>query len=236
MTSAASALKISLSALAETKMALHTTKHGFSNPIHGIVVGRKSSNTDGDLMEIVDAIPVCHEVPTKPIVDMALRLCDAHLLQQQQEGNNQLTIIGWYTSNASTVDDETPNLSACRIASSMSDNGDEGDNNFILVLVTTVGIIAALAKDSDSESSPSYRVFQKATRTKTFSQEVDWSLISHENDVTREIIRKALTKGLPIYDYVDHISNYGVDDNWKDMDWITNAAITSLAKENPKSK
>ena len=224
-----SAPKISVSALAETKMTLHSAKHGFSNPIHGIVIGKKSSSGD-DMLEIVDAIPVCHEVPTKPIVDMALRLCDAHL---QQQNNNDMTIIGWYTSNASTSDDEMPNLSACRIASSMSDNGEEGDN-FILVLVTTTGIVSATVSKGDSaedsaSSSPACRVFQKDTKSKTFSQEVDSSLISYEN-ASKDIIAIAFSKGLPIYDYVDHISSYGRDDDWKDMDWITNDAIKVIAK------
>lgn len=214
-----STTQISVSAMAETKMALHSAKHGFSNPIHGIIVG-KSSGNDG-VVEIVDAVPVCHEVPTKPIVDMALRLVDAHLHQQ---GDDNLTIIGWYTSNASTSDDETPNLSACRIASSMADCCQEGGgDNFILVMVTTSGLIAAVSKDSDSSVSPLCRVFQKDAKTKTFSHEVDSSLITQEND-TSYIISKAMSKEMPIYDFVDHISNYGSED-WNNMDWIKNAAI-----------
>ena len=212
-----STIQISVSALAETKMALHSAKHGFSNPIHGLIVGK--SGSDG-VVEIVDAVPVCHEVPTKPIVDMALRLVDAHL---QQQGDENLAIIGWYTSNASTSDDETPNLSACRIASSMSDCCQEGlGDSFILVMVTTTGLLAAVSKDSDS-SSALCRVFQKDAKTKTFSSEVDSSLITQEND-TSYIISKAMSKEMPIYDFVDHISNYGSDD-WKNMDWIKNGSI-----------
>mmetsp|Transcript_10619 Transcript_10619/g.21217 ORF Transcript_10619/g.21217 Transcript_10619/m.21217 type:complete len:220 (+) Transcript_10619:145-804(+) len=210
---------ISVSSLAETKMALHSAKHGLSNPIHGIVIGKRSGD-DNNVLEIVDAIPVCHEVPTKPIVDMALRLVDAHL---QQQGGDDLTIIGWYTSNASTLDDDTPNLSACRIASSMSDNCHDGGDNFMLVLVTTSGLLAAVSKDSDSSLSPLCRVFQKDTKTKTFSSEVNSSFVTQEND-TSYIISKALSKEMPIYDFVDHISNYGSED-WNNMDWIKNGAI-----------
>mmetsp|Transcript_8853 Transcript_8853/g.13709 ORF Transcript_8853/g.13709 Transcript_8853/m.13709 type:complete len:218 (+) Transcript_8853:135-788(+) len=214
-----STTRISVSSLAETKMALHSAKHGFSNPIHGIIVG-KSSGTDS-VVEIIDAVPVCHEVPTKPIVDMALRLVDAHL---QQQGDDDLTIIGWYTSNASTSDDETPNLSACRIASAMSDCGQGGGgDNFILVMVTTSGLLAAVSKDSDSSLSPLCRVFQKDAKTKAFSNEVDSSLVTQEND-TSYIISKALSKEMPIYDFVDHITNYGSED-WNSMDWIKNGAI-----------
>jgi hypothetical protein len=114
----------------------------------------------------------------------------------------------------------------------MSDNGEEGDPNFILVLVTTTGIVAAASKDSEdstTSSAAACRVFLKDTKTKTFSQEVDSSLISSEN-VSNELITNALSKGLPIYDYVDHVSSYGCDDDWKDMDWITNDAINCIAK------
>eukprot|EP00986_Skeletonema_menzelii_P006434 scaffold2430_cov146-Skeletonema_menzelii.AAC.6 len=210
--------QISLSSLAETKMALHSAKHGFSSPIHGIVIGKKSGGSD--VLEIVDTIPVCHEVPTKPIVDMALRLVDAHL---QQQGGDDLTIIGWYTSNASTLDDEAPNPSACRIASSMSENCQEGGDNFILVMITTSGLLAAVSKDSDSSLSPLCRVFQRHANTKTFSHEVHSSRITQEND-TAYIISKALSKEMPIYDFVDHISHYGGED-WNKMDWIKNGAI-----------
>ena len=213
-----STTQISLSSLAETKMALHSAKHGFSSPIHGIVIGKKSGGSD--VLEIVDTIPVCHEVPTKPIVDMALRLVDAHL---QQQGEDDLTIIGWYTSNASTLDDEAPNPSACRIASSMSENCQEGGDNFILVMITTSGLLAAVSKDSDSSLSPLCRVFQRHANTKTFSHEVHSSRITQEND-TACIISKALSMEMPIYDFVDHISHYGSED-WNKMDWIKNGAI-----------
>ncbi|KAL7500671.1 hypothetical protein ACHAWT_008526 [Skeletonema menzelii] len=213
-----STTQISLSSLAETKMALHSAKHGFSSPIHGIVIGKKSGGSD--VLEIVDTIPVCHEVPTKPIVDMALRLVDAHL---QQQGGDDLTIIGWYTSNASTLDDEAPNPSACRIASSMSENCQEGGDNFILVMITTSGLLAAVSKDSDSSLSPLCRVFQRHANTKTFSHEVHSSRITQEND-TAYIISKALSKEMPICDFVDHISHYGSED-WNKMDWIKNGAI-----------
>ena len=209
--------KISMSALAETKMALHSAKHGFSKPTHGIILGKTSN--EKEFLEVVDAIPVSHEVPTKPIVDMALRLVDAHL---QEQGGENLTIIGWYTSNASALDDETPNLSACRIASSMSDC-QEGGDNFILVLVTTSGIVAAVSKESDSQSSPLCRVFRKDVNTKSFSREVDSSLITHDNEASG-LISKAMSKETPIHDFVDHVSNYGNED-WSKMDWIQNSGI-----------
>ena len=78
--------QISLSLKSQIKMALHATKYGYSTPIHGIVLGKSSnSDDDGSSLEVLDVVPVCHEVPTKPIVDMALRLTDAYLQQQQQE-------------------------------------------------------------------------------------------------------------------------------------------------------
>ena len=87
-------------------------------------------------VEVLDVVPVCHEVPTKPIVDMALRLVDAHLSSGDggegggEGGEKSRTRIGgWYTANACADangdddDDENsmPNPSACRIASSLAE-------------------------------------------------------------------------------------------------------------------
>jgi hypothetical protein len=70
---------ISISLAAQVKMALHATKHGLSeNQVHGIVLGRTVNSGGGDggtsvAVSVTDVVPVCHEAPTKPIVDMALR-------------------------------------------------------------------------------------------------------------------------------------------------------------------
>ena len=179
---------IALSITAQTKMALHSAKHGFSNPIHGIVLGKTTN--DGTL-QVVDVVPVCHEVPTKPIIDMALRLTDAYLQQQQQRGEKRslvegVKIIGWYTANAnasSVVDEEElPNTSACRITSSMAENtSDDGNGGeFVLLLVSTSRLVDCVKKTADASSKsnalPICTVFEK-DKSRTFTQKVDDSRV-----------------------------------------------------------
>jgi hypothetical protein len=159
---------ISISFTAQVKMALHATKHGLSdNQVHGIVLGRSVKNGGGDgasvAVAVTDVVPVCHEAPTKPIVDMALRLVDAHLSQSRSSSSLSSSspssssaggarILGWYTANANANADtrggdgetETPNPSACRIASSVAECGGNDGNygeDFILLLVSTSRLV-----------------------------------------------------------------------------------------------
>jgi hypothetical protein len=160
---------ISISLSAQVKMALHATKHGLSdNQVHGIVLGRSVKNGsggDGEVsvaVSVTDVVPVCHEAPTKPIVDMALRLVDAHLSQSRSPSSYSSSseggarILGWYTANANAEADasgggglgadetETPNPSACRIASSVAEcgeNDDDDGDDFVLLLVSTPRLV-----------------------------------------------------------------------------------------------
>lgn len=97
---------------AYAKMMLHATVNS-TTAIHGILVG--SSNSKGqeqqqqgnDVLIVHDAIPICHSIPTKPIVDMGLRLTQAHLDRNKIIDNNSSShdkIIGWYTANERTGD------------------------------------------------------------------------------------------------------------------------------------
>ena len=192
---------------AQVKMALHATKHGLSdNQVHGIVLGRTVNSGGGDggtsvAVSVTDVVPVCHEAPTKPIVDMALRLVDAHLSQSRSPpSEGGVRILGWYTANANANCDadagggddetETPNPSACRIASSVAecggnDDGDDGDG-FVLLLVSTsrlVNCVESLHRATTNEDDPKEprrrslpicTVFERSSRPGgAFAQRVD---------------------------------------------------------------
>ena len=129
---------ISLSTVSQAKMALHAARHGHGNPIHGILVGRSSPAS----VEVTDAVPVCHEEPTKPIVDMSLRLVDGHLTIK----NDGTRIVGWYTANANAGDD-APGPSARRVASCLS--AEEGCGGCVLLAVSSGRIAGCLAGDGD---------------------------------------------------------------------------------------
>ena len=239
-------IKISIST--QIKMALHATKYSYSTPIHGIILGKRSEGSSSSL-QIVDAVPVCHEVPTKPIVDMALRLVDAHLRNEKEEG---LKIVGWYTANANTNttstnnnnnneqfnDNEVQNSSACRIISSIAEcyNSSEGGNNvdesdFVLLLISTSQLI--------EQTLPICNVFEKdnnkSNNTK-FTKKVDMERIDSvesssalsyameqcllNNDA--DVAGSGENGSVTVYDFVDHLENGGRGD------WIENDMVNKI--------
>lgn len=197
---------ITLRPLPTTKLALHSTRHPFST-IHGLLIGYRD---DGGI-EITDAIPVCHEVPTKPVVDMALRLVDIHL-QQQQSADKQGEIMGWYTSNVSGG--EIPNVPALKIASVL----EQQQSGMILILV-----------DVDVDG-PKFTMFEKG---KNFTSRIEEERIKlSSSDVAFDVIKSMSTseyeKGIEIYDYVDHVSNYFENKDLDERDWIENRAVADF--------
>ena len=91
---------VSPSALAT--MMLHAARHG-TTAVHGILVGTFSDDT----VQVTTAVPVCHEAPTKPLVDTALALV-------AEDG-----IVGWYTA-PERLQDTRPGAPALRIAASLA--------------------------------------------------------------------------------------------------------------------
>ena len=216
-------------------MALHSIKHGFSNPIHGIVLGKtegSSSSSSSSSLKIVDVVPVCHEVPTKPIVDMSLRLTDAYLQQQQQQQKG-VKIVGWYTANAnanaSDNNEEMPNGSACKIASSMAEycaDADDTNEQFVLLLISTSKLVD-YSTTTTTTTSTICTVYEKDTR-RTFTQKVDDSrVVKSDNDGKEGLIEKAVilqvddndNNMMEVCDFVDHLENGGVGD-WLENDKV----------------
>ncbi|KAG7350881.1 UPF0172 domain containing protein [Nitzschia inconspicua] len=68
--------------------------HAFSHrttPIHGALIGKASETK----VEITDAFPICHETPTKFLIESSLSL-----VQSTLDGNTDKSpeIVGWYTA------------------------------------------------------------------------------------------------------------------------------------------
>ena len=224
---------ISISIVAQTKMALHASKHGYTNPIHGIVLGK---NDGGNNLEIVDVVPVCHEAPTKPVVDMALRLTDAYLQKnQKQERLEGARIIGWYTANTNAIisdcgDDELPNAPACKIVASMAESDVEGE--FVLLLVTAARLV-----DHDA-SLPICTVFER-DHHRTYTSRVDDGRVTNGEDenILGEVLSKAVDErvlssssaDIAIHDYVDHLNDYGKG-NWIE-NGLVNEFVSRMCRE-----
>mmetsp|Transcript_30937 Transcript_30937/g.64698 ORF Transcript_30937/g.64698 Transcript_30937/m.64698 type:complete len:316 (+) Transcript_30937:42-989(+) len=152
-----------LTTLSQTKMALHASRHGTASaPVHGVLLGFRRPSPDGDRrLVLADAVPICHEAPTKPLVEAALRLVEGYLdnvrrggkndkTEEDGDGDGDVKIVGWYTANAhvpsaATTESDTaekremPNIPAMKIASSMSESRprDHLEGDFVLALVST---------------------------------------------------------------------------------------------------
>jgi hypothetical protein len=127
-----------VSPLALTTMMLHSARHG-TTCVHGILVGSFSADT----VRVTSAIPVCHESPTKPLVDIALDLVDGG-------------VVGWYTA-PERLQDEKPGAPALRIAESLAANI-QGEPILVVMQnqvvaecldgdMTKAGVIKAYGKD-----------------------------------------------------------------------------------------
>ena len=230
-------------------MALHSARHGFSNPIHGILLGQRSAS----LLEVADVLPVCHEVPTKPIVDMALRFADIYLQQKKES----LEIVGWYTANStvtSSFEEEIPNVSACRVVSSMAEQINNTEA-IVLVLLSAMGVVSTLDEtEKGASSAPLCTVFEKDVKTRTFTQKVDATRVStnesSKGDASEVILRalKGMSKfsseydelstggGLTIYDFVDHITDFEKRENLDVKNWIENKAVLEFVDDYLKNR
>ena len=77
-------------------MAAHAASHP-TTAIHGVLIGNRNSNTNK--VDVTDAFPICHENPTKPLVETAFALVQSNLEGQQQKDNDKKScIVGWYTA------------------------------------------------------------------------------------------------------------------------------------------
>jgi len=83
-------------------MLMHSAKYRYG-PVHGILVGKSQT-------EITDVLPVCHSLPTKPFLEVALSLASEH---------TQESLVGWYTSNDSNLPDPVCYSAASAIQSSL---------------------------------------------------------------------------------------------------------------------
>jgi hypothetical protein len=191
-------------------MALHSARHGTS-PIHGILIGHRTPTSLG----ITDVLPVCHEVPTRPLVNTALRLADIYLGETKEE------ILGWYTANS--LGGEEPNVSALRVVNSMAEQSGE-EMVLVLVSVEKEGAICT--------------VFEKGNG-KIFMQKVDVSRIESTDDKVREVVNQGVKdvshfsseygeKGVTIYDFVDHVTNFEKSQDLDERNWIENKAVVDF--------
>lgn len=127
-------------------MAAHAVSHPTS-AVHGILVGSRK----GDEVAVADAFPVCHENPTKTLVETALSLVQSIL-----EGNKENhTIIGWFTA-PELLHETKPGPVALRIVSNLAAAMGEGcQGDPVLLVLNNESIVKLLAISADGDQKDS---------------------------------------------------------------------------------
>ena len=170
---------------AAVSMIMHA-KHHSTTVIHGVLIGSRS----GDITTVSNAIPLCHEPPTRTLVDTSLAL-----VQAQQE-TSKGRIIGWFTA-PEVLDDERPGPAALRSVANL-----ETENFEPVLLVLNNSALAKFFSDpNDGSASELFNAFGKDFG-KQWMEPLSLSLEKSGGVV--EAAREACKEGLVVDDLVDH--------------------------------
>lgn len=231
---------IQFSKLAYAKMMLHASTHS-QTPIHGILLGQITATAT---INVTDAIPVSHSTPTKPLIDMALRIAQVHC---QDEGGT--AIVGWYTANE-RVGDDTPSPVAWKMVQNLTlhrgDHGNgDGDGSAeeetksspsqtqpILAIVTSESFETMLRKDCSADGSgKGFDVYRSSEANHAVVPLEDVSVEGGEDwgEVSAQVADVCLSSddaNATLCDFETHLDG-GVH-ALKDHDWFRNAHVAKL--------
>ncbi|CAJ1945405.1 unnamed protein product [Cylindrotheca closterium] len=171
--------------------ASHCTK-----AVHGILVG----STSDDRFVVQNAFPICHETPTRPLVDIAEALVEAMLA----DDNNSNIIIGWFMS-PEVLSDRSSGPVAMRVASVLPKNTENG-----VLLVLQNEEIGQLASNEKIMGAECMQGFGKDFG-KQWTQALEVSILDQKSSTERT--RKDIISGRKIEDLTDHWQN-GVSTPW----------------------
>jgi hypothetical protein len=216
---------VSISPLVHAKMMTHAVQNPRS-VVHGILIGTSSESSSS--LTIVDALPVCHSTPTKPLLDMSLRLSEAYCLTN----DDKLEIVGWYTAPEKDVD-ETPGPVALKIISSIAANSKVKDP--VLVTITNTGMenFLQMEKSSDGDKM-GFTVYGKDGKNHWVDEYEEGSINvsegswSSSNDAA---VNVCLNDELKIFDFEDHMSGGSDSKSIKEKDWLRNGTIRKAVTE-----
>jgi len=169
-----------LSSEAFVAMLLHAANNG-TTVVHGILIGSFSS----DKVAVTKAIPVCHETPTRPLVEMALALAAASTNED---------IVGWYTA-PEKLSDNKPGPTALRIAASLATD----KNDSVLLLLSNEGLGQCLR--GDTTRVPVIKAFGRDFGDQ-WLEPLEVTVAQEIKSI--EVARNAFASKLDVLDLVDH--------------------------------
>ena len=192
-----------VSPLALTSMLLHSAKHGTTS-VHGILIGTFSS----DAVKVTSAIPVCHEAPTKPLIDTALSLVDG-------------VVVGWYTA-PERLEDERPGAPALRIAASLGASNSTLGEPVLIVLQNQAVVDCLTGNDTTNNTSVIIKAFGKDFG-KQWMEPLNVSLQSETKAL--EAARQAHAENVVVNDLVDHWEG-----DSSSTEWYPSAAVAKCVE------
>lgn len=188
-----------ISPLALATMLLHAAKHG-TTCVHGILVGSFSAGT----VRVTSAVPVCHEAPTKPLVDTSLALVDG-------------VVVGWYTA-PERLQDTRPGAPALRIAASLANNT-QGEP--VLLVLQNQAMADCLS--GETATTDVVKAYGKDFG-KQWMEPLDLSLESEVKAL--EAARHAHKENVVLNDLVDHWEGESAA-----TDWYPSAAVAKCVEK-----
>mmetsp|Transcript_2320 Transcript_2320/g.3069 ORF Transcript_2320/g.3069 Transcript_2320/m.3069 type:complete len:274 (+) Transcript_2320:52-873(+) len=252
--------RVSISTVAHAKMILHAVCKA-TQQVHGILIGRFAETDAGasaaPTLFIEDALPVCHEAPTKPIVDTSLRLAETYcdsLSEEKSDDSNQCRVVGWYTANERLGGDENvrPGQAALRIAGSigarlLSEAADKplpAHAEPVLILIGNGALAELLGAENGCDASAlpnAVNVFGRDQRKHWLRRFPADCVISNDSIKEKksfqssiEAVRSAVSSStdlvkVPLYDFVDHME--GGTGATGERDWLINSNVKKMVQD-----
>jgi hypothetical protein len=170
-------------------MAGHSTSHPMC-AVHGVLIGTRPSKNKVD---IVDAYPICHETPTKNLVEISLSLVLSLL-----DGDKSKSVVGWYTA-PELLNDKKAGPVALRIAASLSSNGAVLGEP-VLVVVNNESIVE-LSSEKKITASKAIQAFGKDFGLQWMEQ-LETIVLRDSNAITG--LESMLKSNVTVKDLIDH--------------------------------
>ena len=186
--------------LALSCMVLHALHHSHET-VHGILLGQYKDQ-ENELL-VVDAVPVSHGAPTRPLVETALGLVDGN--------DKKKIVVGWYTAPA-LLQDTKPSPVALRMAANLDGENEQSSSSnhqrpSCLIVLQNAAIVASLKGESKAPGD------MVQALGKDFGKQWLDPISSRVDNASKgiEAIKQALEEEIVVSDLKDH---YETDATW----------------------
>jgi hypothetical protein len=214
---------ISIAPLAHAKMMAHAVKNS-RTVAHGILLGKFDTNG----LTVLDVLPVCHSTPTKPLLDMSLRLAESFCVSNEDEKNSE--IVGWYSAPELQVQD-SPGPVAVKIIRSIAQSLESKEPILITISNNEVDSFLKIEKTCDNDNL-GFTIYGNDELNKSnhaYKSENIKTTSGSWKSLNEASVNVCLDDEVEIFDYEDHVSG-GVE-NIKQKDWIRNEQIRKTIRQ-----